>query len=1737
MRLAVLSQIRLSVLLNLGVKGIYYLKVNMQNLNNLRNTSNTFMIYIEGLDAALKSETDKKVYSLNENITIKTEIKNFDGLIQDATLNLQISGKKPCVIPHDDMYINEDTVLCPGTYSIEDKGTQGVLIINASNIVLDCNGAVLNGISKKGYGIISFGWNYNVTIKNCKIMNYDYGIYLSYAYNNVIMNNEIQDMDYYGIYLGFSSSNLVYNNTLTNCYYGIDLARGDKNIVLKNTLQSNRDSGIYVYTEEDDIIAKNTFTDNLYGIYFSALGSYYPNENITIAYNQIAQSSDTGIYMRYTSDSLILNNSITSNTYQGIYITTSQSNHNLILNNTIEKNRDGIYLYVSTTTTPPTNNVIDSNIIRDNTRNGVYLANIQNTTIINNLIRYNGYSGIYLAEVNSRNIIIANNTIEFNAYGSGAYEYYGGIHLLRGANNTIIGNTVKLNKYYGIYLGGAQNNTIANNTIIGNNHGIYSETQNIYPAKNGIYLNNIENNTIGIYAYSLLNSTIAQNIIKSNTQNGILLYSASGNIIVNNTITLNNNIGIQMAASASKNSIYHNNMISNVKQAQDSGSANTWDNGYPSGGNYWSDYTDVDQYSGPYQNESGSDGIWDHPYAIPYYSKDNYPFINPNRWTPFDISQLNMPNLKVTINMPNIPEDPSDPDPPDQGEGGIIWERNITVNVVNTLSLNTFVGQLGITGKYYLTARLYSSSTQMIAWDTDTFYITESEIYLTMKTDKKIYKPGENITISGEVINKGNTAKTLTLTIKKNETQIYSESFTLDPNSSRPYTLVTFSNTSFTLEGNVDGFAATEFIRIAEPKLNITLTVPDIVGREPFIVTLGVQNKGELPVNLNISLDGRNYAVIIPVNQTTLITTEMTITKNTTLAVTITGDYNDVIQKEIIFGENIQIAVYPRSFYLEGIVEIPYTLTNKGLLETSFNITFKLNGKIITKAVFLPISASLTDSISLNLTKGKYLLHYWTPFQDGNATITVETPAEFIIISLPENETFKLGQTATLTVTLKNIGGTAGTVQANMTVPGITEQTNSTFILPGREGNISFTFKVPEDLEEKYYKAFFEIEGEKYEVKFFVLGAKIAVNASLDKQLYEEGENATLTLNIENLRDMNLTLFSRVVFAGYELIQYFNLTSYEIKNLNFSVPIVFNAGKLSYSIYLTSGRALYINALYIYPKPPESASITIYTDKQVYETGETAKVYVNVTKQGTLIMAAPNLDINTTVSPGMHQFSFEIPKLKSGTYTIRYTFENYSSSYPIDVIGFSARIIDPELDKTTYSDGDIITMTLLIDTNRNFEGLVKAWIFDPENKIIGEGETNHTFTTGENKVKISIALNTNSTGLHAIAYVVYAYGSFIWLSSGSTYFNAEVTAQSDTTPPQIGYVDVTNALNENRPITVNEPIAINAIVTDNVKVEKVTLYYRKAGQQSYTTIVMTICPGCIDTYNATIPASQVTTATIEFYINATDGTNYSTYPAANPTTNPLKINVNLYPTPVVLDTPTEITENSMKLSWTQSIDTDFKNYTIYLSSTSGSLGTAIHTITQKSTTSYTVTGLTANTTYYFTIRVYDTGGLYADSNQVSARTLAATPTPPPPVNLPPTAVVLNPPTEITENSVKLSWTESVDTDFKNYTIYLSTTAGNIGTQIYAITTKSTTSYTVTGLIANTTYYFTIRVYDTGGLYADSNQVSAKTLETQQQPPPPPHAQFPWTTLAGVAAVALVIVIAAVIIRKRKGTKK
>jgi len=95
----------------------------------------------------------------------------------------------------------------------------------------------------------------------------------------------------------------------------------------------------------------------------------------------------------------------------------------------------------------------------------------------------------------------------------------------------------------------------------------------------------------------------------------------------------NNRVGIDLLGAPSNNIIAHNNFINNEQQVALEGS-NIWDYGYPSGGNFWSNYMYTDLFSGFNQNELGSDGIGDVPVILDKNNIDRFPLMAPI--TPFD---------------------------------------------------------------------------------------------------------------------------------------------------------------------------------------------------------------------------------------------------------------------------------------------------------------------------------------------------------------------------------------------------------------------------------------------------------------------------------------------------------------------------------------------------------------------------------------------------------------------------------------------------------------------------------------------------------------------------------------------------------------------------------------------------------------------------------------------------------------------------------------------------------------------------------------------------------------------------------------------------------------------------------------------------------------------------------------------------------------------------------------------
>ncbi|MGI8907379.1 MAG: fibronectin type III domain-containing protein [Candidatus Sumerlaeaceae bacterium] len=176
---------------------------------------------------------------------------------------------------------------------------------------------------------------------------------------------------------------------------------------------------------------------------------------------------------------------------------------------------------------------------------------------------------------------------------------------------------------------------------------------------------------------------------------------------------------------------------------------------------------------------------------------------------------------------------------------------------------------------------------------------------------------------------------------------------------------------------------------------------------------------------------------------------------------------------------------------------------------------------------------------------------------------------------------------------------------------------------------------------------------------------------------------------------------------------------------------------------------------------------------------------------------------------------------------------------------------------------------------------------------------------------------------------------------------------------------------------------------------------------------------------------------------------------------------------------TAISSTQINLAWTDN-STNEANFVVARGSASGGPYTDIATL-GANVTSYSNTGLTAATTYYYVVRATNAGGASANSNQASATTL---PNPP----AAPSGLVATAASNGTQ--VDLGWADNSGNE-ANFIVARSATSGGPYSDI-ATLAANTTSYSNTGLAENTTYYYVVRATNSGGSSGNSNQATATT---------------------------------------------
>jgi parallel beta-helix repeat protein len=307
--------------------------------------------------------------------------------------------------------------------------------------------------------------------------------------------------------------------------------------------------------------------------------------NVTIK-NTSIRDFGYGIIIDHSDDNVILGNNITGSLMDGVWIDSSSWNNSLY-GNRVERNSYGISIFSPY-------NVVCGNWISNNWI-GIRV-DAPNINLTKNLFNSNNYQ-LYLAQESSDwrdyiDFIDSSNLID------GKPVYY----LMNEKDLLITPVTYPDIGYLGLV--NCTNITIENLTLRSDGQGLLFANTN--------------------------NSRVIHNKIESNYMN-VLLSSSFDNTFSENNLTDDRFFGALLLFS-SNNRFYHNNFIFgplSLGLYNFGSTVNTWDNGYSSGGNYWSDYTGVDLCSGPYQNETGYDWIGDSPYVIDQNNIDRYPLMHP----------------------------------------------------------------------------------------------------------------------------------------------------------------------------------------------------------------------------------------------------------------------------------------------------------------------------------------------------------------------------------------------------------------------------------------------------------------------------------------------------------------------------------------------------------------------------------------------------------------------------------------------------------------------------------------------------------------------------------------------------------------------------------------------------------------------------------------------------------------------------------------------------------------------------------------------------------------------------------------------------------------------------------------------------------------------------------------------------------------------------------------------------
>ena len=136
------------------------------------------------------------------------------------------------------------------------------IVIESSEITLNCDGHIINGSGSQKNGI-SITSKVGVTIKNCNVTEFRNGIVFEFSNNNTLSGSTVMGNSDDGIELSQSDGNTLSDNIVNgNKDDGIQLYQSDGNTLSDNIVNGNEDDGIELNSSNPNTLIANNVNEN-----------------------------------------------------------------------------------------------------------------------------------------------------------------------------------------------------------------------------------------------------------------------------------------------------------------------------------------------------------------------------------------------------------------------------------------------------------------------------------------------------------------------------------------------------------------------------------------------------------------------------------------------------------------------------------------------------------------------------------------------------------------------------------------------------------------------------------------------------------------------------------------------------------------------------------------------------------------------------------------------------------------------------------------------------------------------------------------------------------------------------------------------------------------------------------------------------------------------------------------------------------------------------------------------------------------------------------------------------------------------------------------------------------------------------------------------------------------------------------------------------------------------------------